>query len=76
MFPDVGYAVGDNYGEIAHWESFQAAYLEWIQDTYSRPWTTEAKQHIAFLMGLGSHGLDRLMMQWLAAYVYDAEGVD
>ena len=77
MFPDGGYAVGDNYGEIAHWESFQAAYLEWIQDTYSRPWTTEAKQHIAFLMGLGSHGLaDQSYdaMYFRRAYVYDAEG--
>ena len=77
MFPDGGYAVGDNYGELAHWESFQIAYLEWIRDTYSRPWTTEAKEHIAFLMGLGSHGLaDQSYdsMYFRRAYVYDADG--
>ncbi|MBK9649614.1 MAG: hypothetical protein IPO67_31430 [Deltaproteobacteria bacterium] len=28
MFPDGGYAVGDDYGERAHWEPFQSAYLE------------------------------------------------
>ena len=77
MFPDGGYAVGDNYGEIAHWESFQAAYLKWIRDTYSPPWTTEAKEHIAFLMGLGSHGVaDQSYdaMYFRRAYVYDADG--
>ena len=77
MFPDGGYAVGDNYGEIAHWESFQTAYLKWIRDTYSPPWSTEAKEHIAFLMGLGSHGLaDQSYdaMYFRRAYVYDADG--
>ena len=78
MFPDGGYAVNDDYGEIAHWESFQLAYLEWIRDTYSPPWTTEAKEHIAFLMGLGSHGLaDQSYdaMYFRRAYVYDADGM-
>jgi len=34
MFPDGGYAVGDGYGEIAHWEPFQTAYLVWIRDSF------------------------------------------
>jgi hypothetical protein len=38
MFPDGGYAVGDGYGEMAHWEPFQTAYLEWIRATYQPPW--------------------------------------
>ncbi len=64
MFPDGGYAVDDGYGEIAHWEPFQDLYLEWIRETYAPPWSDEARQHIAFLMGLGSHGM--------ADQVYDA----
>ena len=38
MFPDGGYAVGDDYGELAHWEPFQQAYLGWIRDTYDPPY--------------------------------------
>lgn len=64
MFPDGGYAVGDDYGEIAHWEPFQSIYLDWIVEDYSPPWSDEAAQHIAFLMGLASHGM--------ADQVYDA----
>ena len=78
MFPDGGYAVNNDYGEIAHWESFQMAYLKWIRETYSPPWGTEAKEHIAFLMGLGSHGLaDQSYdaMYFRRAYVYDADGM-
>ena len=78
MFPDGGYAIDDNYGEIAHWEPFQNAYLEWIRDQYERPWSVEAKEHIAFLMGLGSHGLaDQAYdaMYFRRAYVYDAYGM-
>jgi len=56
-FPDGGYAVNDGYGEIAHWEPFQTAYLDWIVDSYEPPWTDEAAQHIAFLMGMASHGM-------------------
>lgn len=64
MFPDGGYAVGDDYGEMAHWEPFQDLYLDWIRDAYAPPWSDEASQHIAFLMGLASHGM--------ADQVYDA----
>ena len=77
MFPDGGYAVGDDYGERAHWESFQLAYLEWIQEQYSKPWSPEAKEHIAFLMGLASHGLaDQSYdsMYYRRGYRYDVTG--
>ncbi len=57
MFPDSGYAVNDAYGEITHWEPFQTVYLEWIRDTFHPPWTDEAAQHIAFLMGMAAHGM-------------------
>ena len=56
-FPDGGYAVNDGYGEIAHWEPFQSAYLDWIVANYQPPWSEEAAQHIAFLMGMASHGM-------------------
>jgi hypothetical protein len=60
---------------MAHWEPFQRAYLAWIQESYTPPWTPEAKEHIAFLMGLASHGLaDQSYdaMYFRRAYVYDA----
>lgn len=74
MFPDGGYGVGDGYGELAHWEPIQTPYLAWIRDTYAAPWTDEAAAHIAFVMGLGSHGMadqvfDALYMA--RAKVYD-----
>ncbi len=56
-FPDGGYAVGDGYGEISHWEPLHLAYLEWIRATYQPPWSAEATQHIAFLMGMVAHGM-------------------
>jgi hypothetical protein len=56
-FPDGGYAVNDGYGEIAHWEPFQSAYLDWIAESFEPPWTDEAAGHIAFLMGMASHGM-------------------
>ncbi len=56
-FPDGGYAVEDGYGEIAHWEPFQSAYLDWIVEHYAPPWSDEAQEHIAFLMGMASHGM-------------------
>jgi hypothetical protein len=56
-FPDGGYAVDDGYGEIAHWEPFQSAYLEWIRANFEPPWSGEAGQHVAFLMGMASHGM-------------------
>ena len=59
MFPDGGYPIGDAYGELAHWEPFQALYFDWITANYPYPiqGSEEGSQHLAFLMGLGSHGL-------------------
>ena len=57
MYPDGGYAVGDGYGETSHWEPFHLTYLEWIRDNYQPPWSDEAAQHIAFLMGMAAHGM-------------------
>lgn len=57
MFPDGGYAVSDGYGEISHWEPFHLTYMEWIRGNFQPPWSEEASQHIAFLMGMAAHGL-------------------
>lgn len=58
MFPDGGYAVSDDYGEYAHWEPFQQAYLRWIRARFAPDYATgEAALHTAFLMGLVSHGI-------------------
>ncbi len=77
QFPDGGYAMGEAYSETSHWEPFQDLYLAWIQEEFAGDWSSdEARQHIAYLMGLGSHGMgdqvfDSLYMQ--RAYVYDAD---
>lgn len=57
MFPDGGYAINDPYAEIAHWEPFQGAYLEWLLMSYAPPYTGEGAEHLAFLLGMGSHGM-------------------
>lgn len=57
MFPDGGYAVSDGYGEISHWEPFHLTYLGWIRENFEPPWSDEARQHIAFLLGMATHGM-------------------
>ena len=57
MFPDGGYAIGHAYGEMAHWEPLQSAYLEWIKAEYDPPYEGEAGHHVAFLFGMASHGM-------------------
>ncbi len=77
QFPDGGYPLGEAYAETAHWEPFQDLYLHWIAETYAGDYSSlEARQHIAFLFGMQSHGMgdqvfDSLYMQ--RAYVQDAE---
>ena len=57
-FPDGGYIFNDDYGEMAHWEPFLQAYIEWIRASFPQPLTSEeAAPHVAFLMGIASHGL-------------------
>ena len=57
MFPDGGYPLGDPYAEIAHWEPFQTRYLEWILANHQPPFTDEGAQHLAFWLGMASHGM-------------------
>jgi hypothetical protein len=76
MFPDGGYPLNHPYAEMAHWEPFQSHYLDWIKANYEPPWTDEAAQHIAFLMGMASHGMaDQTHDAWLFDWSrsYDAE---
>lgn len=76
MFPDGGYAVNDPYGESAHWEPIQQAYLDWILDHYGVVDTGEGAEHAAFLLGMASHGMgdqvyDSLFLE--VAKQYDVE---
>lgn len=58
LFPDGGYAVGDGYGETAHWEPFHTAYAEWLSETHPPPWDiAEDGPYVAFLFGMLSHGM-------------------
>jgi hypothetical protein len=57
MFPDGGYAVDHPYGETAHWEPFHDLYLDWIVANHTPPWTAEGRRHVAFYLGMVSHGL-------------------
>ena len=76
MFPDGGDAVGDGDGEVAHWESFQQVYMQFIVDNYDQPWTDEAASHIAFWLGMSCQGMadqsfDATCFSW--SRHYDAE---
>ncbi len=76
MFPDGGYPLDDPYGEIAHWEPFQIAYLNWIATTQEPVDAGAGAEFTAFLLGLGSHGLsDQLFdsMYMFRTKVYDGE---
>ena len=75
MFPDGGYPMGHEYGEAAHWEPFQDAYRDWIRQQYRDLTHPDAAPHIAFYLGLASHGMadqvfDSMYME--RSRIYDA----
>jgi hypothetical protein len=58
MFPDSGYAIGDDYGELAHWERFMSAYVAFLRARYAGDFSSSrAREHLAFMLGVGSHGM-------------------
>lgn len=58
IFPDGGYVVDDDYGEMAHWEPFVEAYLTWLREEAPRPFNVgDSAAYVAFLLGLASHGM-------------------
>ncbi len=76
MFPDGGYAIGHDYGEVAHWEPFQDRLRDWILASFEDLSSPDAAPHIAFYLGLASHGMadqvfDSMYME--RSKVYDAE---
>lgn len=76
MFPDGGYPLGHAYAEDAHWEGFQGDYQAWIRDHHAAPFSDEGARHVAFLLGLGSHGMadqtfDAFYFNWSS--IKDAE---
>ncbi len=77
IFPDGGYVIEDDYGEMAHWEPFVDAYRRWITERFDPPYTRgEAVRHVAYLFGIASHGMaDQVFDSQFVkmAEVYDAE---
>lgn len=76
MFPDGGYPLGHPYAEDAHWEGFQGDYQAWIQENHAAPFSDEGARHVAFLLGLASHGMadqtfDAFYFNWSS--IKDAE---
>ncbi|HND30580.1 MAG TPA: Ig-like domain-containing protein [Myxococcota bacterium] len=57
MFPDGGYPQDDDYGEMAHWEPFQSRYRDWILAQEQAPYSDAMAQHVAFYLGMSSHGM-------------------
>ncbi len=58
MFPDSGYSVSDEYGEIAHWSPFLRTYVQDLRRRYDDTYTSaDAEGEVAFLLGVASHGL-------------------
>ena len=78
VFPDGGYAIGDGYGETAHWEPYQRELMAYFKAKYpTLEKDPEARAKLAFLFGMFSHGMadqtyDALFMD--AARVYDQKG--
>src|SRR5881394_2452324 len=56
-YPDGGYIIKNDYGEMAHWEPFVEQYIEWVRDTYKGKLTSDGALHVAFLMGIASHDI-------------------
>ena len=79
-FPDTGYATENGYGELAHWEPFVDALIEYMHATYPPPFDDqETRRMAAFVMGMASHGLqdeifDTLFLPQIA--VHDGAGQD
>ncbi|MGC6492096.1 MAG: Ig-like domain-containing protein [Myxococcota bacterium] len=75
MFPDGGYSPlsPDAYGEIAHWEPFHDRVMSWV----GAPTTDldgQTGTRLAFLLGLGSHGLGDQIFD--AAYLYRSQAYE
>ncbi|PRP82676.1 glycosylphosphatidylinositol specific phospholipase D1 [Planoprotostelium fungivorum] len=62
-FPDWGYhCVLDNIwpslgeaSETSHWEPFMASAVRYLHDHYEKPWNSEARKLVAFMMGVVAH---------------------
>jgi hypothetical protein len=76
MFPDSGYAVSDEYGEIAHWEPFLSAFIERLRTVHGGDFSSpEAQRQVAFLLGVASHGLaDQTYDTTLLARAFEVDG--
>jgi hypothetical protein len=78
VFPDTGYAAGDAYGEMAHWEPFTDALVRHIREEHPPPFASEeARRLVAFLLGQASHGMaDQWFDSLFMARVRQIDGTD
>ena len=76
MFPDSGYAIEDEYGEIAHWEPFLGALIAQLRATHGGDYASpEAQRQVAFALGVASHGIaDQTYDTTLLARAYEVDG--
>ena len=60
-FPDSGYAISHEYGEVAHWPPFIQSYIEDFQARFGvddAEWSQEAWDEVAFILGVAAHGFE------------------
>ena len=60
-FPDSGYAINHDYGEIAHWPPFVQSYIEDFHARFGVDdplWNDEAWDEVAFILGVAAHGFE------------------
>ena len=76
LFPDGGYAVGNDYGEIAHWSQFLNFFIAQLRDKYGGDYSsTAAQEEVAFLMGVAAHGLaDQTYDTTILARAFEVDG--
>lgn len=79
-FPDSGYAIDDGYGELAHWEPFVEAHVQYVAELCGPDFATlECRKHVAFLMGGAAHGLQDELFDSLFLFQlmeHDGQGQD
>ena len=79
-FPDSGYAINHEYGEIAHWPPFVQSYIEDFQARFGiddTVWSEEAWDEVAFILGVAAHGFeDELFDSQFLRWVEQEDGAN
>ena len=79
-FPDSGYAINHDYGEIAHWPPFIQSYIVDFQMRFGVDetlWSEDAWDEVAFILGVAAHGFeDELFDSQFLRWVEQEDGAD